>query len=484
MKLKLLVFITLLCLFPCIVNASVNASELPIVAPKITQNINVALDCDKCFLKDDISVKFQLFVEDRPIEGYELVLNKDNGYKGVFDNLPIYTGDTGEEIPFNVKYYDNGNYYDLNEDEIGLKVVKIAMWVPVDNQNIEEGHDYMLLSAKKNMIKSDNYKIYALNSDLSSIEINLDRFRYYSPSDNDYSNYAILNDPPASAIWHYEKPIMIIRNGISLQDDLESKYGYFKNYNNEYLSLVGSLTNIEDNIYFTTSNKTGWQESEQAIYERYLDLIPYGRKDFIIGSDIYWNAYLPTNYDASIKNWQDGYDVRYLSIDNNMNVTAVDNYEDATFIVAFEKGEDKEVRLLDLQYTKKMCTGDQTEITLKVNSSKSLTTIFDDMDDLDLVRDCIIEDETIAKIEDGQIIPLAVGKTDIIVNYKDNQYRIILNVTEDDLINNNEDEDNEEEPPIENPHTGTLLPICFSLIIISAGIINYKSIKNKKYFIK
>ena len=105
------------------------------------------------------------------------------------------------------------------------------------------------------------------------------------------------------------------------------------------------------------------------------------------------------------------------------------------------------------------------------------------MDDLDLVRDCVIEDETIAKIEDGKIIPLAVGKTEIIVNYKDNQYRIVLNVTEDDLINGDVSID-DEEPLIENPHTGTILPIGISLLIIGAGIVNYKNIKNKKYFIK
>ena len=98
------------------------------------------------------------------------------------------------------------------------------------------------------------------------------------------------------------------------------------------------------------------------------------------------------------------------------------------------------------------------------------------MDDLDLVRDCVIDDETIAKIEDGKIVPLAVGKTEIVVNYKDNQYRILLNVTEDDLIHNNE-----EEELIENPDTGSTIPIILSLFVVGAGIIN---LNKKKYFIK
>jgi len=103
----------------------------------------------------------------------------------------------------------------------------------------------------------------------------------------------------------------------------------------------------------------------------------------------------------------------YLGIGHYVEVKAQKEVEYAAHIMTFEKIENEEVELLDMVITKKMCNGDE----LKVNSSKSLTTIFDDMDDLDLVRDCVIEDETIAKIEDGQIIPLAVGKTDIIVNY-------------------------------------------------------------------
>ena len=40
-----------------------------------TQNFHVRLNCEKCFLKSDISGKFQLFINDEPIEGQEIILN-------------------------------------------------------------------------------------------------------------------------------------------------------------------------------------------------------------------------------------------------------------------------------------------------------------------------------------------------------------------------------------------------------------------------
>ena len=476
MKLKYLIITTLLCLFPWIVKAETPGIDLF----DLTQNINVALDCDKCFLKNDINVKFQLFVGDEAIEGYELVLNKDNNYKGVFSNIPVYDYDTGEEIPFSVKYYDNGNYLDLEDDEIASKMVRITKWVQVLPENITENHDYVLLFEKGTTQKNNEFEIYALNYDLSTIKVDLDDYRVYSPTDGTLSLYTLLNDPPASTIWRYEPLIQYTRTKLRLQSSNESKYGYFKNYNDEYLSLVGGTTNFREDFYFTHSTKLGWVDSEQSLYEKSLKLTSNMDGAFTISSNINWYDFLPSEKSAALAASYGDYDIRYLRIDDDLNANATENSYDATYFVAFEKVENKEYRLLDLQYTKKMCTGDETEITLKVNSSQSLTTIFDDMDDLDLVRDCVIEDETIAKIEDGKIIPLAVGKTDIIVNYKDNQYRIILNVTEDDLIHNNES-DIEEEPPIENPHTGATIPIVLSVLIIGAGIVN---LNKKKYFIK
>ena len=201
MKLKKIIVLLFMLMIPCFVKAETYGNMYD-----LTQNINVALDCEKCFLKDDISVKFQLFVGEEPIEGYELILNKDNDYKGVFTNLPVYNYDTGEEIPFSVKYYDDGNYQDLEEDEIASKTVKISKWVHVLPENITSGHDYILLSSRIVNDQSNDYIVFALNSDLSTTEVEVEPYYIYSPSNNNQVPlFTLLNDPPASMIWHFEE---------------------------------------------------------------------------------------------------------------------------------------------------------------------------------------------------------------------------------------------------------------------------------------
>ena len=433
----------------------------------LTQNISLSLDCEKCFLKDSLSAKFKLFLNGEPVEGQEIVLNKDNNYQGMFENVLIYEDETNTWYYYDVKYLDDdGNYHELEDDEIEYKTAVVDAWRQVQPEDITSGHNYVLFTDNWNYENNNRDRHILISGDMGHVYTEAIPFYTYSYSDYIESYYILIEDPPEEAVWHFTKNESVPPLN-DTNDSSESNYWELTSFEDKHLVLAGYETVPLYTYIFKQSSRNGYQESEKAMYNNVMEIIPSEKGRFIITS------YVP---------WAEDHNTRmYLGIGHYVEVKAQREEEYAAHIMAFEKIENEEVELLDMVITKKMCTGDETEITLKVNSSKSLTTIFDDMDDLDLVRDCVIEDETIAKIEDGQIIPLAVGKTDIIVNYRDNQYRIILNVTEDDLINNDTPPSEE---PIENPDTGTIAPIGISVIVAAAGIINFINVRRKKYFIQ
>ena len=102
----------LLLIFPFVVKANYIGD--------FTKDINISLNCEQCDPNYEPSVTFQLFADGEPLEDYVIELNKDNEYKHVFEDLPVFKEDTDEEF-FPIKYLDTfpvykkskeANYYD------------------------------------------------------------------------------------------------------------------------------------------------------------------------------------------------------------------------------------------------------------------------------------------------------------------------------------------------------------------------------------
>lgn len=91
---KNLIIIFLLMITPMIVNANHIGD--------FYKDINVSLNCELCDPNEEPEVKFQLFADGEALEGKELVLNKNNEFKGVYEDLPVFKEGTFEEINYEV----------------------------------------------------------------------------------------------------------------------------------------------------------------------------------------------------------------------------------------------------------------------------------------------------------------------------------------------------------------------------------------------
>lgn len=113
-------------------------------------------------------------------------------------------------------------------------------------------------------------------------------------------------------------------------------------------------------------------------------------------------------------------------------------------------------------------------VKIQLSSKKSIKDIFKEIDTSNV--GWRVEDESVARLEDGIIIPLKEGKTEIIGEQEGIQYRIEVEITSDMLNIKN---------ILENPNTRTGVYIVISIIILILSLSLYLIIKkNKKCIIK
>ncbi len=193
------------------------------------KDINVSLNCELCDPNDEPEVKFQLYADGEALEGKELVLNKNNEFKGVYEDLPVFKENTFEEINYEVKFFEDGEYRSLKPEEITYKKEKVTKWVQVNPEDIRPGHDYVLFT--------DNW-YYEYNDRDPFILLDGDLYHQYVEVEPDYkiingkkSYYSLKTEPNEKTIWHFEK--------LPETDELYDIYkGYWELTNYEGLHLV------------------------------------------------------------------------------------------------------------------------------------------------------------------------------------------------------------------------------------------------------
>ena len=327
---KKYIIMLLLSIFPFVVKANYIGD--------FTKDINISLNCEQCDPNYEPSVTFQLFADGEPLEDYVIELNNDNEFKHVFEDLPVFKEDTDEEINYEVKYLENGNYVALKEDEVTYRKEKVSKWVQINPEDLEPGHDYVLMTDNWYYEYNDRDPYILLDGDLyhQYVEVVPD----YKIIDGKKSYYSLVTEPDAVTIWHFEK--------LPEDDDLYEFYeGYWEltNYDDLHLVLSAYMGHGSNSYYYKVSDNNGLYDNKT--YANRVNITPIegelGR--FKISTEAFWSE----NHLTTM----------YLGIGHMVEAKAQREPDYAAHFLAFEYLEDEEVETVyDVVITKVLCETD------------------------------------------------------------------------------------------------------------------------------
>ena len=327
---KKLLWLLLIMIIPVVVSAD-HIGEFK-------KSFNISVNCDQCKSLEGKEAVFQLYVNGEAVEGSKLVLNQDNDFKGSFEDLDVFEDDGITEINYEVRFLDDGEYRPLTEEEISYKTTKVSKWVSVLPEDIQAGHDYVFFTENWNS-EINGYSHYVILTGTVRLEAS-EAVPDYKLINGKRSYYSLVVEPSEEAIWHVEN--------VPEDDPNYELFGDFKmlvnNIDGKKLTLAGYNKGNWVDYIFKYSGKDGYIESEDAMYNNKVNIIPVEGKRgrFFITSYVVWP-------DRVSK-------VRYLGVDHFNNVVKQTEPENSAQILAFEYVEDQEVsQLIDIQVGTVLC---------------------------------------------------------------------------------------------------------------------------------
>ena len=305
------------------------------------KDINVSLNRELCDPNEEPEVKFQLFADGEALEGKELVLNKGNDFKGVFEDLPVFEDDGYTEIKYEVKFFEDGEYRSLKPEEITYKKEKVSKWVQINPEDIQPGHDYVLFTDNWFYEYNDRDPFILLDGDLyhQYVEVELD----YKIINGKKSYYSLLTEPKEETIWHFEK--------LPETDELYDIYkGYWEltNYDDLHLVLSGYMGYGSNSYFYKVSDNNGLAEGKTYANRVKIEPIEDELGRFRISSQAYWS--------------EDHLTTLYLGIGHSVEAKAQKEIDYAAHFIAFEYLENEEVeQAYNIVVSKVLCESETQE---------------------------------------------------------------------------------------------------------------------------
>ena len=146
-----------------------------------------------------------------------------------------------------------------------------------------------------------------------------------------------------------------------------------------------------------------------------------------------------------------------------MNVTPQKEQEYAAHFIAFKYYEEvEEEQVYNVHINKEICKNLADLRKVLLSDSLEVLGIFEDIDDISDI-DFKVTDPTIVKIENGKVIPLKIGETDISFRYGYTDYMLHVIVYD---------------TPNPNTQVGGIVAIIATLII--SGVVYVYTNRNKK----
>ena len=254
----------LLMLLTMVLPSMVSASSIG----EFKESINIKVNLESCEEDYNPEVKFQLFADGEAVEGQEIVLDKNSEYKGVFEDLPVFKEGTYEEIKYEVKFYENGEYRSLSPEEITYNKSKISKWVQVLPEDVQAGHQYALFTYNWNYETNGFGKLALVNGDMALEETTAEAD--YKIIDGKKSYFSLTQDPSENSLW----TITNVPSSDTLYEGFEN-YWVLTNYQNKRLSLSGfDKGDWIDYVFRQTSKPDGFASSDYSWNTTKVELIP------------------------------------------------------------------------------------------------------------------------------------------------------------------------------------------------------------------
>ncbi len=423
---KYIYLLLLLVLFPMAVRANYIGD--------FYQTINVSLNCNECVDKDSKEIKLQLFANGEAVEDAVMILNKDNDFKGSFDDLLMFEDDGVTEIKYEVKFFEDGKYRSFSKNDISYEKDSFTGWVSVSPEDIKPGNDYVLLTDNWYYEYNDRDPYILVDGDLYHQYV--DVYPEYVIIDGKKSYYTLDNEPLSNTIWHIEK----LPEDDELYDIYEG-YWMLSNYDGLNLVLSGYMGAGSNSYYYKVSNNNGLAEGKSYANRVAINPIENELSRFTISSKIYWS--------------EDHLTTMYFGIGHMVEAKAQREEEYAAHFIAFEYVENAEAEFVyNMTINKDLCKNLEDNRKIALSDSFDVLGVFKDIDSLEGI-DFNVLDPSVLKIVDGKIVPLKIGETDISFKHAFTTYTLHVSVYDD---------------PSKNPNTRVGAIISAVVIAVISGI--------------
>ena len=310
------------------------------------QTISVDVNCDTCEDEnDEREITIQLFADNEPVPDTETILNKDTGFSVTFDDLAVFRGEkTPEEIVYEARVLEeNGTYRTLRPRKITHETRTVDKWVSVSPENLQDGHNYALLTENWNYEQNgyDKYVLIKGDINLESTTVVAD----YELVDGNKSYYSLSTEPSASAIWAFTK--------LATDDPEYSLYSdswVITNGTGKRLVLSDFAHEDRHDVIWRYSGKNGYNEVENSLNTNKVSLVPVSdnRGRFRIAAQLNWEGELLDP-------------VYYLGINHFYQVQAQTEPDYSAQLLAFEHIT-KEVKVAtSIYYEAELCPTDNPQ---------------------------------------------------------------------------------------------------------------------------
>ena len=410
------------------------------------KDINITLNCDDCKDKETREIKIKLFADGEEVPDSEIILNNANDFSGVYEELPIFLDDGFTEIEYEVRFLEDGVYKPFSKTETSYEKANVSKWMSVYPEDVKPGDTIMLVTDNWNHDMNGGPELVITSGDMRLYGINI--VADYKIIDGKKSYYSIDDETYDEDEWD----VSSVTSDELLYEGFEN-YVHLKNNEGKNMSLSGfDKGDYIDYVFRQTSKPDGYNDSENSWNTSKVELLPI--------EDELGRFYITSH---NIIN-DEVRGTRYLGVDHNQNVVAQKEQEYGAHFIVFKYFENmEEEQVYNVHINRTICKNLEDLRKIQLSDSVDVLGVFEDVTDVTGI-DFDIVDPSIVKVENGKVIPLKIGETDISFKYGFTDY--MLHIIVYDVPNNNP-----------NTDVGAIITLI-AITVISGSL--YLVLKNKK----